>query len=83
MYHCTHFRMQIDNNHYSFLPIIDVEFLPNQDENVEEFLSTMFQIKDEICNITRAQSKQKENFDRRHFFDASAIFMGSDDIISY
>ena len=42
---------------------IDVEFLPNhslEDENVEEFLSTMLQIKDEIkdkasANITKRQ----------------------------
>ena len=51
---------------------LDVEFLPNhnlEDDNVEEFLSTMLKIKDEIkdkasVNITKAQSKQKEYFDR-------------------
>ena len=73
---------------------IDVEFLPNQsleDENVEEFLSTMLQIKDEIkdkasANITKAQSQQKEYYDRRHFVEVcciSATFIGSDDIIPF
>ena len=60
---------------------IDVEFLPNhslEDENVEEFLSTVLQIKDEIkdkasANITKAQSQQKEYFDRRHFVEVCCI----------
>eukprot|EP00731_Ephydatia_muelleri_P020332 Em0013g59a len=60
---------------------IDVEFLPNhslEDENVDYFLSTMLQIKDEIkdkasANITKAQSQQKEYFDRRHFVEVCCI----------
>eukprot|EP00731_Ephydatia_muelleri_P004213 Em0002g389a len=49
-------------------------FMILEDENVEEFLSTMLQIKDEIkdkanANITKAQSQQKEYFDRRHFVE--------------
>ena len=41
---------------------------------MEEFLSTMLQIKDKIkdkasANITKAQSQQKEYFDRRHFVE--------------
>ena len=59
------------DHHQPRLPL-DVEFVPNhnlEDDNVEEFLSTMLKIKDEIkdkasVNITKAQSKQKEYFDR-------------------
>ena len=74
---------------------LDVEFLPNhnlEDDNVEEFLSTMLKIKDEIknkasVNITKAQRASKRSIltdDILLKYVACQLFyIGSDDIIPF